>query len=170
MPTIRIEPTAEHRTRVGVLHAHGELRMLALEAVEVGATILALDGVLSPTATRYTIQIGAGEHLGIPEGTTFEQIIARYPWQFLNHACRPNTLVRGRELIAVAPIAPYDELSFDYETTEWQMAEPFQCRCGSCGGRPVRGFRFLERAERETRMPSLARHLRARLDDFGERA
>ncbi len=170
MSTIRIEPTAGSRTRVGVLHAHGELRMLALEAVEDGATILALDGVSSTTATRYTIQIGAGEHLGIPAGTSFEQIIARYPWQFLNHACRPNTLVRGRELIAIGPIAPFDELSFDYETTEWQMAEPFQCRCGACERRPVRGFRFLERAERLRRLPTLARHLRARLDDFGERA
>ena len=170
MSTIRTAPRPDLLTQVGVLHAHGELRVIALRAFEAGETVLALEGVTSPTATRHTIQLGAGEHLGIPEGTAFEGIAARYPWQFLNHACRPNTFVRGRELVAAGPIAAYDELSFDYETTEWQMAAPFRCRCGACEGRVVRGFRYLDRAERELRRPWLALHLRARIDDLGERS
>ncbi|MFM7280471.1 MAG: SET domain-containing protein-lysine N-methyltransferase, partial [Planctomycetia bacterium] len=84
-------------------------------------------------------------------------------WLFLNHSCRPTTAVRGRELIALRPIAPYEELSFDYETTEWHMAEPFTCRCGNCGGRSVRGFAFLPAEERERRRPYLAPHLVARI-------
>lgn len=164
MPTIRIEPRAELRTLVGVLHAHGELRVIALQAFADGATVMRLDGLTGSVPSRHTIQIGAVEHLGTPAGVTFEQIAARYPWQFLNHACHPNTWVRGRELVALGKIAAYDELSFDYETTELRMAEPFRCRCGACDGRPVRGFETLERAERERRRPWLAQHLRALLD------
>jgi hypothetical protein len=34
------------------------------------------------------------------------------------------------ELIALQPIKPGDEFTFFYPSTEWFMAEPFNCLCG----------------------------------------
>jgi hypothetical protein len=34
------------------------------------------------------------------------------------------------ELLALKPIAPGDEFTFFYPSTEWFMAEPFLCSCG----------------------------------------
>ncbi len=165
MPNLTTAPRLDCHTKVGVLHAHRELRVVALENFEAGSSIAVLEGIHSPIATRHTIQIAEDEHLEVPAGTTLVKKIERYPWQFLNHACRPNTRVVGRELIALRRIKAFEELSFDYETTEWQMAEPFMCRCSECGGRSVSGFRFLNREQRVERLKSLAPHLVARLDD-----
>ena len=165
MPNLTTAPRLDCHTRVGVLHAHRELRVVALENFEAASCIAVLEGIQSPLATRHTIQIGAQVHLQVPAGTTLAKKIERYPWQFLNHACRPNTRVVGRELIALRRIKAFEELSFDYETTEWEMAEPFDCRCSECGGRQVRGFRFLNREQRTQRRQSLAPHLAARLED-----
>ncbi len=163
MPNLTTLPHLDWHTGVGVLHAHRESRVLGLEEFGEGDVILALDGIQSPLATRHTIQIGLSKHLQVPDGTSLAEGIERYPWQFLNHSCRPNTQVRGRELIALRRIKALEELSFDYETTEWQMTEPFPCRCGGCGGRSVRGFRFLDYSQRVQRISFLSEHLRARL-------
>ena len=128
MPNPTTVPNLDWQTRVGVLQAHGELHAVALDDFDAGSVILALDGIASSLATRHTIQLGMSEHLQVPEGTSPAHGIVRYPWQFLNHSCRPNARVRGRELIALRAIKALEEVSFDYETTEWAMAEPFACR------------------------------------------
>ncbi len=166
MLQINTTPEAALRSSVGVMHAHGALHMMALEAFQPGQRVLKLEGIISSEPTRHTIQLSETEHLQSPKTAGLERRIERHPWLFLNHSCRPNTAVRGRELIALRPIAPYEELSFDYETTEWHMAEPFTCRCGNCGGRSVRGFAFLPAEERERRRPYLAPHLLARIGVF----
>lgn len=166
MLQINTTPEAALRSSVGVMHAHGALHMMALEAFQPGQRVLKLEGIISPEPTRHTIQLAENEHLQFPKGASLEVRIENHPWLFLNHSCRPNMAVRGRELIALRPIARYEELSFDYETTEWQMAEPFTCRCGHCGGRTVRGFAFLPKEERERRRPYLAPHLLARIAAF----
>jgi hypothetical protein len=90
--------------------------------------------------------------------------MAEHPWQFLNHSCEPNVRVQGRDLVAARAIKAYEELSFDYETTEWDMASPFTCRCGACDGRTVRGFRWLSSEDRVRRLAVLAPHLKERLE------
>lgn len=166
MLQINTTPEAALRSSVGVMHAHGALHMMALEAFQPGQRVLKLEGIISSEPTRHTIQLSETEHLQSPKTAGLERRIERHPWLFLNHSCRPNTAVRGRELIALRPIGRYEELSFDYETTEWHMAEPFTCRCGNCGGRSVRGFAFLPAEERERRRPYLAPHLLARIGVF----
>ena len=36
-------------------------------------------------------------------------------------------------LTALRPISEGDELTFFYPSTEWAMAEPFECGCGAAG-------------------------------------
>jgi hypothetical protein len=72
--------------------------------------------------------------------------------------------VQGRVLVAVRSLAAWEEITFDYNTTEYWMANPFVCRCGHCRGRKIGGFGRLSRAEQERLRPNLAPHLRRLLD------
>jgi hypothetical protein len=59
--------------------------------------------------------------------------------QYVNHSCSPNAFfdTDAMAFVCVAPIAPGDQFTFFYPSTEWEMAQPFACRCGApnCIGR-----------------------------------
>ncbi|MDF1799934.1 MAG: SET domain-containing protein [Planctomycetota bacterium] len=168
-----MQPREGSRTSVAVLAVHGELRALAAEDIAAGDVALELEGILVPEPTRYSVQVGEGQHLEVPAGVTWEQLLARYPWRYLNHACNPNTRVAGpagRSLIALVDIPRGSELRFDYEANELELAEPFPCRCGDCDGHLVRGFAHLEPEQQLRRLPLLPEHLLRRLDRGGQQA
>ena len=56
---------------------------------------------------------------------------------FINHRCKPNTRVeklrkkRGRKIrfIALKNIEIGEEISFNYNTTEYKLSHPFKCNC-----------------------------------------
>jgi hypothetical protein len=79
--------------------------------------------------SRMTVQVSEREHVEL--APTFLSLV--------NHGCAPNVSfdVERRVLVALAPVAPRDELTFFYPSTEWVMAAPFDCVCGSprCLGR-----------------------------------
>ena len=55
-----------------------------------------------------------------------------------------------RTFRALRDIAPGEEISFNYLTTESEMAEPFNCACGSANCFEfIQGRNFLSRAESE---------------------
>ena len=110
------------------------------------------------------MQVGADEHIDLPEGLSLEQILDNYLWRFLNHSCDPNAMFRDRALVAIREIRAWDEITFHYSSTEYEMAVPFACRCGSlfCAGQ-IRGFKHMSRAARQRLRPFLADHLRQRL-------
>lgn len=164
MAILRTAPVESSRTRLGVLLAHGEMRVLAMQAFKTGEVVDTLRGMIKKRATRYTLQVGWNQHLDVAKDAPLDRIMADHPWQFLNHSCEPSVRVQGRDLVAARPIKAFEELSFDYETTEWDMASPFTCRCGACDGRTVRGFRWLSGEERLRRMAVLAPHLKERLE------
>lgn len=51
----------------------------------------------------------------------------------LNHSCEPNVIVDAArlELRAIRDIRSGEDLTFFYPSTEWEMAEPFTCLCGT---------------------------------------
>ena len=69
-------------------------------------------------------------------------------------------MVRGRDFIALTCIDPWNQITFNYNTTEWDMAEPFDCRCGteSCVS-VVRGYRWLDADARARIAPLLSDHM-----------
>jgi hypothetical protein len=81
-------------------------------------------GYPSPIRTRYSVFL-EGMHIE-PTGAL----------KYLNHACNPNAHFKGRDLIALRPIAPGEEITIDYKATETELAAPFQCNCGApnCAG------------------------------------
>jgi hypothetical protein len=73
--------------------------------------------------SRYTVQVKKDKHI----------ILSPEFLQYINHSCNPNVFFNttSMELVALQSIAPGDEFTFFYPSTEWDMADPFHCLCGS---------------------------------------
>ncbi|MCC6275005.1 MAG: SET domain-containing protein-lysine N-methyltransferase [Leptospiraceae bacterium] len=52
---------------------------------------------------------------------------------FMNHNCEPNVIIDSKNYhcIASKDIEADEELTFFYPSTEWAMAQEFQCKCSS---------------------------------------
>lgn len=73
--------------------------------------------------TYLTVQIGIKKHITlVPEFL-----------QYINHSCEPTAFfdTTRMELICLVALQPGDEITFFYPSTEWEMAQPFSCHCGS---------------------------------------
>ena len=157
-----VEERISLMSAVAVVRADGEYRLVANRPVLEGELLFTIDGELTATPNRYTVQIGRDAHVDVPAEYDFEAILDRFYWRFMNHSCDPTVFIRGRAVISLKPVSFGQDITFNYNTTEFDMAEPFACRCGSdrCTGR-VQGFRHLAGAERRRLRPWLASHLSA---------
>ncbi|KAK0706469.1 hypothetical protein B0T26DRAFT_655150 [Lasiosphaeria miniovina] len=80
-------------------------------------------------ATYATVQYGIKKHLNLNSDLLY-----------INHSCEPSLIfdMANRAIIAGPKgLQPGDELTFFYPSTEWTMAQPFDCLCGTptCRGR-----------------------------------
>jgi UDP-N-acetylmuramoyl-tripeptide--D-alanyl-D-alanine ligase len=75
------------------------------------------------TPSYLTIQVDRDKHIMLkPEKL-----------QDINHSCNPNVFfdTDGMQLVALRSVKKGDELTYFYPSTEWDMAQPFTCHCGS---------------------------------------
>lgn len=86
-----------------------------------------------------TVQTGDDRHITLQPGFL----------QYINHSCAPNVFfdTAVMQLVCIAPVMPGDQFTFFYPSTEWVMAQPFACCCGSpnCIGQ-VAGASQIDRA------------------------
>lgn len=119
--------------------------VFATEDIATDSVVFLLKGTVSATPNRYTIQLGRNRHLNLPALRRANDDLD-FCWQYLNHSCEPNGVMNTTELTfrALRNIRRGEEITFNYLTTESEMAEPFTCRCGSanCFGF-IRGRNFL---------------------------
>ncbi len=155
---------------VFVRRAEGVAGLYATRAWKAGETICALDGIAQAYPTHYSIQVAPTEHLVPPLRAVADgDIEDYYRWCFINHSCAPNVYIdtATRTVVALADLAPGDELRYDYETTEWNMVEPFACDCGALSCRHhVRGFKHLTDTQRRGLSGPVAPHLLLLLRDL----
>uniref|UniRef100_A0A8H7N2A5 Post-SET domain-containing protein n=1 Tax=Bionectria ochroleuca TaxID=29856 RepID=A0A8H7N2A5_BIOOC len=90
--------------------------------------------------TYATVQTGRDTHLNLNSDLLY-----------INHSCEPTLFFDvGNFNVLVGPkgLKPGDELSFFYPSTEWSMAQPFDCLCGTptCRGR-ISGARDMTEAQ-----------------------
>ncbi len=135
--------------------------IFAKAPIKKGDTIISLTGHLVTQPTRYSLQIEEALHLDVPENDT--AIIAeKYPWKFLNHSCEPNAHmdVANKILVALKDISAQTEINYNYNTTEYELAEPFEC---SYNGNTtlVKGYKYLSLEEKKLLAPCVVPHLRA---------
>jgi hypothetical protein len=153
--------------QIGVVRCRGAYRLVSTRPIPRSGYLFDVEGQVTDTPTRYTLQVGAGAHIDLPGRHEPEEVLDRYFWRFMNHSCEPSAVIRGRRVFALTALEPWQEITFHYNTTEYDMAEPFICRCHSarCAG-TIQGFRYLSRSEREPLRPWLANHLSAILDGY----
>lgn len=146
---------------VGVLVTQDGRHLIAVRPIPAGTMIFPLIGRERKTPTRYSVQVGAALHLDQDCAHDITDVVHSYFFRYMDHHCEPTTIIRDREVIALRDIAQGERVTFNYNTTEYDMAEPFPCRCGSarCIGM-VRGARHLTRAQRAKLAPWLADYLR----------
>ena len=80
-------------------------------------------GVTQDYATYLTVQTGVNTHI-----TLMPEFL-----QYINHSCAPNVFfdTTAMQLVCLSALQPGDEMTFFYPSTEWDMAQPFVCNCGS---------------------------------------
>ncbi len=83
---------------------------------------------------QFTVQIGIDKHVEVRELAS------------TNHSCDPSTILDTARMLVIATrdLAPGDELTFFYPSTEWEMSSPFICLCGAASCiHVVAGARYL---------------------------
>ncbi|OQR84935.1 hypothetical protein ACHHYP_12495 [Achlya hypogyna] len=116
---------------------------IAAKDLKAGEVIGTTVGTVYSTPTRFTIQMTLDKHVEIFGGM-----------QYANHHCNPNASFIMSEsepqvsLVAIKPIAKGDHITFDYNTTEWDMDEKFTCNCGdaACRG-DIQGAKHMHDAQ-----------------------
>ncbi len=88
------------------------------------------------------------------------------PWESVIHSCDPNCAIdfNSWTFYSKRPIQSGELLTYDYFTTEWEMAAPFRCACGSenCRGF-ISGFKHLPVPRQEELARSVSPFLLRRL-------
>ncbi|KDO33765.1 hypothetical protein SPRG_01646 [Saprolegnia parasitica CBS 223.65] len=125
---------------------------IAAKDLKVGDRIGSTVGTVYSTPTRFTIQMALDKHVEIFGGM-----------QYANHHCNPNASFLMSEsdptvtLVAIKPIAKGDHITFDYDTTEWDMDEKFSCNCGDAACRhEIRGAKHIGDAETLRLLPNFS--------------
>ena len=143
MPEMPNNPTDETAECTASECVDGQYRLVATRDFEIDDHILRLRGEVIESPTQFSVQIGPGQHMEVPAFVHVEQPVDRYRWRFLNHSCEPNAKFEDRNLVAIREIKATEQITFDYNTTEYDLATPFECHCRSescCG--VVRGLRW----------------------------
>ncbi len=120
--------------------------------------ILKLDGIIIDNPNKYTIQIGANQHVIFPPSCGKND----YLWRFLNHSCSQNAYfnIEEKTLIALENIEKDEEITFNYNTTEYEISEPFLCNCKSDNCiKYVEGYKFLSSEQRAEIQSLVTNHI-----------
>ncbi|UVO35698.1 SET domain-containing protein [Bradyrhizobium arachidis] len=123
--------------------------LFSRRAVPSGEIVGRLCGVILQEASKRTIQIARNRHL-----------CSDYI-DFVNHCCRPNAYVRveGDSIVlnAIKNIGREDdEITIDYNCSEFSLAESFMCRCCSVPNR-ICGYQYLIENNQDEYLHRIAR-------------
>jgi hypothetical protein len=145
-----VEANRRKISKIEILDKDGIKGVFAKEDIPVDS-VIKLEGVVSGYPTKYSIQLDQDKHLNLP---TDKNIIddPDFFWTYLNHSCQPNGYIDTVELTfrPLRKISKGEECTFNYLTTEYEMAVPFACHCGAvkCFGF-IQGYKHLSVEQKE---------------------
>jgi len=123
----------------------GHKGLFARKDFIAGSVIFHLKGSISKRPNKYSVQLSRDKHIDFPPVRRPNDDLD-YAWQYVNHSCEPNGYVNAEDLCfsALTNIKEGEEITFNYLTTEYELATPFQCSCGSAGCFGfIGGYKFL---------------------------
>lgn len=94
-------------------------------SVQANQKVFTLSGELFNIPTKYTIHVGNNWHIYDKHGI------------YMNHSFEPNTKICGFDVVALVDIQPDDELTFNYNDSEVNMADPFMVNSVMVNGTTV---------------------------------
>ncbi len=101
----------------------GENGLFSTKNVNKGDVVFTLSGEIFDKPTRETIYVGDNKHIHDKHGI------------FINHSFVPSVKIDGMNVVANIDITPGDEITFNYNDNELEMANPFmsdgQMVCGN---------------------------------------
>jgi hypothetical protein len=102
----------------------GEKALVSNQNFQKGDIVTEFEAENTSHSPSY-LTLQTGEHLHITLKPAF--------LQYINHSCNPNVFFNtsSMQLVALKEICIGDEFVFFYPSTEWKMAQPFDCYCGS---------------------------------------
>ena len=142
-----------------------ELRKIGKEKILVTIKNIEKDEVLFNFERKFldhpiktSLQVDEGLHQISSDPESIEN--------FLNHSCEPNGYIDFQDLTfrALRNIKMGEELTFNYLTTEWDMANKFDCECLSkyCF-KKIKGFKYLTFIQKSRLSPLLSPFLKNKL-------
>jgi hypothetical protein len=115
-----------------------------------------------PSPTVYTVQVAPDQHVDV-----------KAPLMFTAHSCEPSGKIVVKQndgggwtvqVESIREVKKGDWVTFDYNTTEWDMQSPFDCACGSATCRKrIKGAKHLSKADAETLLPRCSGVIAAQL-------
>lgn len=127
--------------RLAVVTTVGKgLAVVTLHAIPAGERVVTGRPITTaPQRTTTSFQVDWNRHVELDA-----------PAWLLNHSCEPNTGVQennqgGYDFITLRDIDPHEEITWDYDTTEYDSISVIRCLCRAphCRGR-TRGYRYLK--------------------------
>lgn len=133
---------------IKIKKSHSGKGLLAKKTIKEGKTIFHFDGRMGDGAHTNAEALQIDEYKFLESTAKFDD--------FLNHSCNPNCYIDWQtlNLIALKDIPKDEELSFNYNISEYDLLEggnfTFKCKCGSknCIGE-VKGFKYLSSEQKK---------------------
>jgi len=145
-----VEAGRSGNSKIELRKKNGNKGVFAKEDITM-SSVIKLQGVISGAPGKYSIQLDQDRHLNPPpdKHTTDDP---DFFWMYLNHSCQPNGYIDTAALTfrPLRKISQGEECTFNYLTTESELAAPFACHCGAanCFGF-IQGFKHLNVEQRE---------------------
>ncbi|MBI2232634.1 MAG: SET domain-containing protein-lysine N-methyltransferase [Candidatus Aenigmarchaeota archaeon] len=123
--------------------------VFAAENIENGKKMLDFPGKIVPEEKSNPLD------LQISKNTVIRASSKNQIDNFLNHSCDPTACVKKKGevfyLISIKNIKKGDEITFDYDTTDYDNKEfEFSCSCKSLKCRKmIRGFKYLDARQKK---------------------
>ncbi len=133
---------------IKIKKSNGGRGLFAKKIIKKGEIIFHFDGQIGDRAHTDAKSLQIDKNKFLESTIKFDN--------FLNHSCNPNCRIDWQtlNLIALKDIQKNKELSFNYNTSEYNLFEgknsTFECNCGSknCIGK-IKGFRYLSQDQKK---------------------
>jgi len=128
MPTaVPYKPSHSDVGRIDSQPGQFQSSFKATQAFHKDDKLCIISGASDSTKAYTSVQYGIDKHIELNSDLAY-----------INHSCCPNTAFilepdrkKGWHLKALSDIAIGDELTSFYPSTEWEMNQPFACKCRS---------------------------------------